>query len=466
MNMMMAVLYVCAGAGVAAAPPHAEEGPLSRHPAYEARGERVPDFASMVTIRAPEEPEVVARLERVSTVVPWPRGLAFVDGDLIALARGRHRSGGGVPDDFDDLAGTLFRIDPSIAEPVEPGVPAGESVRSNGEVFAAPTSPPFFPFSFDRAAEEDRLMDRPYCGLAFDARSRNLVVCSFAGAELDGGRRFRKHATDALHRFDLRDRTWRVLEQHDHTVVPEEALGSVISNTYYPHHDPARHDPPHGWLNGPTGCAVVGDFLYATSKDNHLVVQYDLTEIRRRPDAPPPGGRPVLGPFVMLDLPDGPRETEVLGAAAVSAFGGHLYIGYRTSSVVIRVPIDDRGDLVSGAPAELIAIFEPWSIESGRSGDMFDMTFNSRGDLFVAMAREGRVWRVQPDPARVFYGNDRSGRPLSAPPFIDIGPMTGQRGGAGNLAVDDHDRLYVCTRNDDAEQGVLVGTIYRTATRP
>ena len=45
---------------------------------------------------APEEAAPVARpvhLERISTAVPWPRGLAYVDGELIVLARGRHPDG-------------------------------------------------------------------------------------------------------------------------------------------------------------------------------------------------------------------------------------------------------------------------------------------------------------------------------------------------------------------------------------
>ena len=46
------------------------------------------------------------------TAVPWPRGVRYVDGKLYALARGAHRSAGGPQTDIDDLAGTIFVIDP------------------------------------------------------------------------------------------------------------------------------------------------------------------------------------------------------------------------------------------------------------------------------------------------------------------------------------------------------------------
>lgn len=445
----------------------ASDTPLddSRAVRHQVRQESVFDFASLVPPRTADAidqspPPIV--LERISTVVPWPRGIVLVDDGLIVLSRGRHRSDGGVGDDLVDHAGTLWRVDPSISEPVVPGRPAGEAVRHNGSVFMAPTSPPFLLYGHDRPAEEDRLMDRPYCGLAFDPLSRNIVLCAFAGAELDGGRRFRKHATDGLLRLDLRDGQWRVVERHDHAIVPEDRLREAISNEFHPHHDPARHAPPHGWVNGPTDCAVVGEFLYVTAKDNHLVVQYDMAEIRRRPDAPPPPSRPVLGPRVTFRLPDGSRrDLEVLGYAGVASDGRHLYVGSRTSSVVYRVPVDARGDIVPGAPAELIAIFHPFEIESGRSGNMFDLAMAPDGALLVTMARRGRVWRILPDPANPFLADDRPGRETTAPPFIDLPKHLGKAAGAADLAVDGHGNVYVCARTDDAGEGPYVGTVYR-----
>ena len=67
----------------------------------------------------------VVQLERISTAVPWPRGLVFTDGKLFALARGRHRRAGGPDPAIEDMAGALFTVDPSISEPVVIGVKAG-----------------------------------------------------------------------------------------------------------------------------------------------------------------------------------------------------------------------------------------------------------------------------------------------------------------------------------------------------
>lgn len=497
-----ALLPGCAG-GKQSRVDDAQRPDLAELP-YAPRGEAVDDFGQYCpphemfrgVIHEPAE-----SIERLTTRVPWPRGLTFMPDPetgaetLIALARGRHRSGGGVPQDFDDEAGTLFAVDITISEPVMHGETAGPAVQANARVLVRPVAPPFFPFDpTDETPEQNTLMTRPYCGLDYDPLSGNLIVCAFSGAELDGGRRFRKHATDSLLRFDWRDRTWRIVEQHNHERVPEEELGPVLCNTHYPHHDPAINDPPHGWLNGPTGCVVVGEYLYATSKDNHLVVQYDLGEIRRDPAASPPPSRPVLGPRVRFRLPEprfsptdcnpgeetvfnpgmeslsnggfAKRTKEVLGAAAVAYSDGWLYVGSRTTSIVYRVPVDEHGNVVPDPVAELIAVFEPWRTDLGRSGNMFDMAFNSRGDLFVSMASSGRVWRITPDPANPFYADDMSDRSPVAEPFLDLTRLTGKRTSAGNIAIDSQDRLYICTRNNDTGDGPIDGVIYRVPTQP
>ena len=62
------------------------------------------------------------RLRRVSTVVPFPRGLVLKDGELFVLARGRVRDSGGVDVKLEDRAGSLWRLDPNVAAPLdEPG---------------------------------------------------------------------------------------------------------------------------------------------------------------------------------------------------------------------------------------------------------------------------------------------------------------------------------------------------------
>lgn len=431
---------------------------------YAAKQERVSDFGRLVPehVVSTTAPDVV--LERVSTAVPWGRGMAMVDGELIVLSRGRHRGEGGVAQDLVDAAGTLWRVDTSVSERVVPGAWAGEAVRTNATVFAAPTSPPMHLYTYEAPPEDDVRMARPYCALAYDEVSRNLFVCAYSGAELSTG--FRKHATDAVYRYDLRDRAWHVVEQHDSTVVPADALGAVVSNTHYPHHDPTTNAPPHGWVNGPDGCAAVGDFLYVPAKDNHVVVQYDLDAIRRDPAAGPPASRPVIGSHVLLRSPGGEAMTEVLGAGSVAIHDGSLYIGYRTSSIVVRVRLDETGDIVrepdGRVAADLIAVFEPWDAQAKRSGNLYDIDVSAGGELFVSMGTEGRVWRLTPDPARPFYGNDRGERPTTAPPLLDLSKLIGRRTGCNNIFVDRAGEwLYVSSRANDTGTGRMHGTIYR-----
>ena len=105
-------------------------------------------------------------VERISTRAPFPRGLQLVDGELYVLCRGRVREYGGVSAEVEDQAGTLYALDPDVAETYDGGEP-GDAVRENGRIVALPTAPPFR--LWDRTASpptRDRETDRPYCGLS------------------------------------------------------------------------------------------------------------------------------------------------------------------------------------------------------------------------------------------------------------------------------------------------------------
>lgn len=456
-----ALLYGC---GSAAQP----DDPLRQVKSirYGAKGEIVEDFGRLVPDAGPRRAEMpVVALERVTTAVPWPRGLAWVNAQLIVLARGRHRNAGGVDHDIEDRTGSLFAVDPAISEPVLPNRLASSPVRANAGLLAAAEPDPFQLPDRSKEPREDTLMDRPYCTLIWDPPSRNLFICGYSGVDLPG-RRFRKNATDSIHRYDLRTRKWYPVEMHSPRVVPRDELGYVVSNTHYPHHDPDTNPPPHGWLNGPDTGTVVGDYLYCASKDNHLVVQYDLDEIRRNPNAGCPASRAVLGPRVRLRSPRGLHDAEVLGPSAVTHHGDWLYVGYRTSSIIVRFRIEADGKLRANEPAELIAVFEPWDPVQRRSANLIDIAFNGRGELFASCAKEGRIWKIGvPDPRHPFYGNDQGSRPTTAAPLVDLRAHTGKKTGCGNILFDPQDRLYICSGNYDTESELLAGVVYR-ATWP
>ncbi len=413
---------------------------------------------------APPPPSAPIQLERISTAVPWPRGLRFVDGKLVVLARGVHRSAGGPQASIEDHAGSLYLVDPAIAEPVVKGQPAGEAVRANAALFAAPTSPPFRLWNREMPPTGDVLTDRPYCMLVYDPPSQNFFVCGYSGIDLATDAKFRKNATDSIHRYDTRDGVWRVVEAHDPASVPEEELGRAVAPGYYPHHDPAAHPPPHGLLNGPCGAVVAGRYLYCGAKDNTALGRYDLTAIRARPDAPPPPAELVFarsGPEddVYIEI-EGRGGMYVEGTCALAVHDGWLYVAFRTTSQIIRLPLEEDGSLRAPLVGQLIAQFAPYDPEKGGgSANIYDMAFDSAGRMYVSPAYTGSVYRFQPDPAQVFEQDQ-------AEPFVDLRVVTDNpKAKSGNIALDADDNLYICSGNKDVPEGDLRGVIYRVAAR-
>jgi hypothetical protein len=394
-------------------------------------------------------------VERVTTAVPFPRGLAMVEERLLVLCRGRVRGPqGGVSATVDDQAGTIYAVDPTVSEPLDG--PVGDRVRNNGVVLARPTEPPFR--LWDRRSEppeSDRMTDRPYCTLRYHAGTDSLYVCAFSGIDKRQTRRdpvaFSKNRTDAVLRFDRRTGTWHEVERHDHAAGWE-----------YPHHDPQTNPPPHGWLNGPDNCLPLGDGLYAVAKDNSLLVRYDLSGTIGDPYAPPPAAEVVLGAGVDVS---GAGRRAFFGHSALAAHDGWLYIGYRTSSAIVRIALDAELRPQRPIVAELVARFDAFDPRTLRSADITDMDFDDDGRLYVISARPARVYRFRPgtvhDGGEVFDARDGGRRP-----WIDLDAIV--RGGnqrfppikSENLLH--HDGwLYVTTGDGYRTDAGTQGAVYR-----
>ncbi len=433
--------------GCSSTPSEPAEAPENTYPVA------APDSGSVasqpgIAVRTPQRSQDLPnlRLERLSAGVPWPRGIALVDGEFVVLARGRHRNYGGPDPAYEDYAARLYSVDPTIAEPYEPGRVPSPALLANARVLAEPDPRIVHEFDRSRPAIEDVFMNRPYCTLAFDSASRNLIFCAYSGVDMGEKPYFRKNATDALYRYDLRTQRWGIVEMHDAGVVPESELGPWISNEYYPHHDPKKYAPPHGLLNGPNGCAVVGSWLYAVGKDNHTLARYDLREIRHDPSAPAPFAEVVLGEEAQVRIDGKVRTIPVQGHSAVAGHPGWLYVAFRTTNIVLRFPLLEDGSLVQPAIGELIAEFEPFDPAAGRSADLWDIAIDGKGRLYVSASREGRVWRFEPDPAHPFDGNDKRAEPKTPNrPYLDLPVATGIKNARiSNLAFDDEDRLVFC----------------------
>ncbi|MEM8884286.1 MAG: hypothetical protein AAGD14_09470 [Planctomycetota bacterium] len=409
-------------------------------------------------------PSVDIRLERITTVVPWPRGVRFVDGKLYAIGRGIHRSAGGPQNDIDDMAGHVFVIDPKISEPVVKGVPVSKAVRNNGRILARPTSPPFQLWSREMPSTRDTRAGRPYCQLVYDPVSRNFITCGFSGIDLPRPLIFRKNATDSVLRYDMRVGKWFVIDQHDPDVVPEKELGLTVPSRYYPHHDMTKNPAPHGMVNGPCGAAVAGRYLYVGAKDNTALVQYDLDPIRKNPNAKAPPARYIFhrasqdkNVFVNVK---GHGNTYIEGTAAVEAHEGFLYVAFRTTSQIIRFPLQEDGDLVRPLQGELIAQFTRYDpkTKSG-SANIYDMAFDKDGLIYVSPGYNGAVYRFKPDPKNIL--DAYKGYPK---PYIDLTALIGVRR-SGNICFDDEWNLYICSGKKEVEEGKLRGVIYRVRPR-
>lgn len=385
-------------------------------------------------------------IERVTTRAPFPRGLVLVDDQLLVLCRGRVRSAGGVSAEIDDQAGTIYVVDPNIAETIDAAEPSPE-VQNNGEILARPTAPPFR--LWNRHAdppESDRETDRPYCTLRYHDASRNLFICAFSGVDKnrtdDDPVAFSKNLSDAILRYDLRSQTWSEVERHD-----IERGGS------YPHHDPARMPPPHGWLNGPDNCLVLGDWLYAVSKDNSLLVRYDLRDIITDPDAGPPNSEVVSTGDMDVERHG---RMSMRGQSALAYHDGWLYIAFRTTSEIVRLKLDDTLVPVQPLHVELVARFDPYDPTTGTSADLTDMSFDDAGRLYVISAQPARIYRFQPNPRRVF-----DARSKRAAPWIDLAQQTDQPKMKSENLLCHGDWVYVTSGDGYGYQAGAEGTVYR-----
>jgi hypothetical protein len=390
-------------------------------------------------------------VERVSTAVPFPRGLVLVDRKLFALCRGRVREYGGVSAEVEDQAGTLYEVDPAVAEPAS-SLEVSEAVRRNGRVLALPTDPPFV--LWDRSASPptaDRETDRPYCALRWHEGSQSFFICAFSGIdkpELEGESTFSKNLNDGLLRYSRREGSWHVVERHD-----------IEAGGLYPHHDPRSSPPPHGWLNGPDNCLVVGDWLYAVAKDNSVLVRYDLRPLVADPEAGPPPSEHVLGSRIPL-AGGGFRDCQ--GHSALAWRNGWLYLGFRTTSEIVRIRVDEGGEPAQPIRAELVALFDPYDAATRRSANLTDMDFGPDGALYVISAKPARVHRFAPDPRRV-----HDARTGGEPAWLDLTELTANpKMKAENVLVDDQGRVYVTSGDAYDFQNGAGGVIYRVSVGP
>jgi sugar lactone lactonase YvrE len=311
-------------------------------------------------------------------------------------------------------------------------------------------------------ATEDRHTDRPYCMLVYDKMSRNFFVCGYSGIDLLEAPQFRKNATDSVHRFDLRSGQWKVVEAHDPRVVPVAALKKDVSSVYYPHHDISKHNPPHGLVNGPCGAVIAGSYLYVGAKDNTALACYDISEIRRNPDAPPPPGHFIFeGTKGHAEVAiEGHGQMVVNGTCALASHGGYLYVAFRTTSQILRFPLQADGSLKQPLKGQYIAQFSRHDPDKGGgSANIYDMTFDGEGRCYVSPGYDGAIYRFQPDPAKPYRADQ-----VDYQPYVDLNALVGAKK-SGNICFDDEGNLYICSGQKVLDDSKVRGVIYRVRPR-
>ncbi|MDZ4847328.1 MAG: hypothetical protein SH857_17480 [Chitinophagales bacterium] len=385
-------------------------------------------------------------VERVTTIAPFPRGLDMIEGKLYVLCRGRVRGAGGVSAEIEDQAGTLYLVDPNIAEPYTKNEPS-EAIMKNGKVFALPTAPPFN--LWNRAAnppENDRFADRPYCSLRYHDATKSFYICAFSGIDKPkkpGASVFSKNLSDAVLRYDLRTQKWYEVERHN-----IEAGGN------YPQNDPAYSKPPHGWLNGPDNCLTVGNYLYAVAKDNSVMIRYDLSKLTSDTEAGYPKSEWALGSDVYTK---NSGMIKMYGHSALAVRDNYLYVASRTSSHIIRVKLNADGSMVLPYEAELVALFKPYDHATGESANITDMDFDSKGRLYLISAEPSRVFRFTPDPKNIYDATQPTAKPWCDLSLVTENPKMKSE----NVFVDVKDRVFVTSGDGYAYQKGAFGTVYR-----
>ena len=394
---------------------------------------RTPVFVALVALSAltgcasspiPRTPTPAAvtadRIERVTTGVPFPRGVVVRGDELFVLSRGRVRDAGGTDVAIDDLAGTIWKL-PLNARDAAP------------VAIATPASPPFR--LLDRllpTALDDHHTDRPYCILRLDPATQSLYFCAFSGIDKPLGQPggyFRKNRSDAVFRFDLRTGKYHLV-----------ARG--------------------GLLDGPTNCLVVGKWLYVSNKEASTLLRYDLSALAASPGGVVPPPELIAGKTFLV----GGKPVEFLGHSALAARDdGYLYLGFRTSSTVVRIAMRDLRPRSGGSPvpAQLLAQFEPYDPVRQRQSDLTDMAFGPDGDLYVIGAKPARIWRLTPNPRLPLIAT--FGSP-GEPAWAELHALTqNPKMKIEALTVDPRGNVYVTSADKQPDHAIscLAGTVYR-----
>ena len=128
--------------------------------------------------------------------------------------------------------------------------------------------------------------------------------------------------------------------------------------------------------------------------------------------------------------------------------------------MIVRVPITDNGLVKRPVEGELVARFEPYDPITGRSANITDIAFDSKGRLYVVSAQPARIYRFKPNPSNVYYAAD------GAQPWLNLAEAAGNPTlKAENILIEEgaggRNRIFITTGNGYDFQDGALGTVYR-----
>lgn len=136
--------------------------------------------------------------------------------------------------------------------------------------------------------------------------------------------------------------------------------------------------------------------------------------------------------------------------------GAWLYIGYRTSSVILRIALDEQFLPAQPLEAKMVAYFDPYDPPTRASANITDINFDGRGRLYVVCASPARLYRFTPDPLRPYDARDGK-----AQPWAHLAGLTGNPGMKSENALYQNGWVYVTSGDGYAYQRGAEGTVYR-----
>lgn len=98
----------------------------------------------------------------------------------------------------------------------------------------------------------------------------------------------------------------------------------------------------------------------------------------------------------------GHGTVDLAGHSILAYHDGYLYLGTRTSSHIVRLPMTADGELQTPIVAELLAMLPAYDAKTKKSANLTDMSIGKDGMVYMISATPARCYASRPDPSKVW----------------------------------------------------------------